>query len=64
MSGTPVSAAAPWPTTKRDELKAKLFDAGLHYLDAVLPPADVPTQKHIERANKLTELCRKSGVCV
>ncbi len=53
-----------WVNGKRDELKAKLFDAGIRYLDDALPQADVPTQKTIDRAAQLTELCRKSGACV
>ena len=53
-----------WVYGKRDELKAKLFDAGLRYFDAVLPQADAPTQETIDRANALTEICKKSGACV
>ena len=43
---------------KRDELKAKLFDAGLRYLDDVLPQADAPTSEIMARAERLCELVR------
>ena len=41
---------------KCDELKAKLFDAGLRYLDDVLPQADAPTSAIMERAATLCSL--------
>jgi hypothetical protein len=51
-------AARDFAFAKRDELKAKLFDAGLRYLDAVLPAADAPTSAVLERAERLCELAR------
>jgi hypothetical protein len=41
---------------ERDKLKETLFDAGLRYLDDVLPQADEPTGVILERAAKLCEL--------
>ena len=43
---------------KRDELKEKLFAAGLRYLDAVLPQVDAPSSEIMARAERLLELAR------
>ena len=45
-----------WVMGKRDELKAALFDAGLRYLDDVLPQADAPSGEIMARAERLCEL--------
>jgi hypothetical protein len=45
-----------WVYAKRDELQAALFDAGLRFLDDVLPAADAPSGEVLARAERLCEL--------
>jgi len=47
-----------------DARHQRIFDAGIRFLGAALPPADAPTQETIERSQRLVEMCRKTGACV
>ena len=44
-----------------DELKEALFDAGLRYLDDVLPKLDTVSPEVVERSDRLVELFKKSN---
>jgi membrane protein involved in colicin uptake len=48
--------ANAYPKKKSAELKAALFDAGLRYLDDILPPADIPSGEVLARAAHLCEM--------